>query len=307
MTLPNFICVGAQKAGTSTLHNLLKQHPDICLPKEKETHFFINGEDKYAQGISWYSQYFFTHCQEEKMIGEISPGYLYMDYIPKRLCHDLGTDLKLIFLLRNPIQRAYSGYLMTKRIAADPLDFEEAIIQEAERIGKDEKSLKMYSYGSRGLYNKQIEEYLKYFPIENMFFIVFETELIQNTKKTMQELCNFLDLSPFSFQLDIQKNIAREAKSKKLMHFLYADRFLSLRKKLKYILPSKKLRNQIKFTIGRMNSKTIVKKENIKPDTIVKLKKYFYKDIKSLEKLIGKDLSHWLSSSKEVKNEKNLL
>ena len=295
MRLPNFICVGAQKAGTTTLYHLLNQHPNICLPKEKETHFFLNGTDKYSQGLKWYSNTFFDTCPPKHIAGEISPGYMYMHYVPERIFSDIGPDVKLIFMLRNPIERAYSGYLMAKRIAAEPLDFAEAISKEKERIDRDENFQKLYSYADRGLYAKQIERYLEFFPIENMFFIVLETDFKENTQKTLSNLCTFLEVSPFSFNINIKSNPALEPKNKMLMHLLYGDYFLKLRKMLKHVLPFTKIRHQIKYKLSRMNLKKVEARDPIDPKTKKILHDFFHEDIQKLERLIQRDLSHWTS------------
>ena len=294
MRLPNFICVGAQKAGTSTLYHLLKQHPNICLPKEKETHFFLNGSDKYDRGLAWYSNHFFNKCSQNSIVGEISPGYIYMPYIPKRILKDIGKDIKLIFMLRNPIDRAYSGYLMTKRIAQEPLNFSEAILEEKNRISHSETYQKMYSYADRGFYAKQIEHYLQFFPIENMFFIIMETDLLANTEKTLYDLCDFLDIPSYDFNTNVKHNPAKEPKNKMLMHFLYSENFMKLRKILKYLLPSKKLRNQVKYMLNHINLKKIKKRVPIDDSTYTRLQNLFYEDIKQLETITGKELSHWI-------------
>jgi len=295
MRLPNFICVGAQKAGTTTLYHLLNQHPDICLPQKKETHFFLNGTDKYSQGLKWYSSRFFDTCPQNTVVGEISPGYMYMPYVPERIFSDVGPDVKLIFMLRNPIERAYSGYLMTKRIAAETLDFPEAISKEQERIHMNEHFQRIYSYANRGLYAKQIERYLEFFPIENMFFIVLETDFKENIQKTLSHLCTFLEVSPYEFNTNIKSNPALEPKKKMLMYFLYSHHLITLRKVLKYLLPFTKIRHKIKYKLSRMNLKKVESREPIDPKTKKIMHDFFYEDIQKLERLIQRDLSHWVS------------
>ena len=300
MRLPNFICVGAQKAGTTTLYHLLNQHPEICLPKEKETHFFLNGTDKYTQGLKWYSDTFFQACPQNHLRGEISPGYMYLPYVSERIFTDIGPDVKLIFMLRNPIDRAYSGYFMSKRIAAETLDFDAAIKKEKERIKINESFQKTYSYAERGLYAQQIERYLKFFPIENMFFIVLETDFKENTQKTLSNLCKFLNITPYDFNINIKSNPALEPKNKMLMRFLYSDQFLKLRKMLKHLLPFSKIRHKIKYKLSRMNLKKIESKPPIEPLTYNQLQDFFYEDIQKLETLIHKDLSHWVDKKEKA-------
>ena len=99
MKKPNFLNVGTQKAGTSTIHAILKQHSEIFLPKEKELHFF-DYEENYQKGFSWYMNYF-KDAGSQKVIGEVTIGYLYEKNAPKRILQNLGKDVKLMFIFRN--------------------------------------------------------------------------------------------------------------------------------------------------------------------------------------------------------------
>jgi len=164
MTLPNFIIVGAQKSGTTTLYDILAQHNDIYLSSTKESKFFVD-EEKYNRGIEFYSNEYFSNYNGEKAIGEIDPEYIFFEDVPQRLRYDISSNLKLIFILRNPVARAYSHYLMTYKRGWDELSFEEAIKEEPQRIQKDFFSKHHQSYITRGYYSKQIKRYLEYFPI----------------------------------------------------------------------------------------------------------------------------------------------
>jgi len=173
MTLPNFIIVGAQKSGTTTLYDILAQHNDIYLSSTKESKFFVD-EEKYNRGIEFYSNEYFSNYNGEKAIGEIDPEYIFFEDVPRRLRYDISSNLKLIFILRNPVDRAYSHYLMTYKRGWDELSFKEAIKEEPQRIQKDFFSKNHQSYITRGYYSKQIKRYLEYFPIKNMHFIIME-------------------------------------------------------------------------------------------------------------------------------------
>ena len=95
--LPNFLCVGTQKAGTSTLFEILRQHPDIFLPPEKETHFFYS-DGNYAQGASWYKAAFYSDWAGQKVIGDITPEYMFRKNVPERIKATLGADVKIVFM-----------------------------------------------------------------------------------------------------------------------------------------------------------------------------------------------------------------
>ena len=100
--LPNFICPGAQKSATTTLYEILKQHPDIYLPYKKELRFFSG--DYWDRGIDWYEQQYEDY-DGEKIVGDISPNYMRKQKIAERIYTTLGPDIKLLFMLRNPADR----------------------------------------------------------------------------------------------------------------------------------------------------------------------------------------------------------
>ena len=159
----NFYCVGAQKAGTTTLHDILIQHPEVYLPETKEAHFF-DEDEKYKKGLNWYKKTFFSNYKGEKISGSCNPEYMYFDDVPKRIYDTIGTDVKFVFIFRNPMNRAYSHYLMSKRRCYEELSFADAILEEDKRIKKDYFNKTHFSYVSRGYYSQQVERYLKYFP-----------------------------------------------------------------------------------------------------------------------------------------------
>lgn len=296
MILPNFLCVGAQKSGTTSLQDILIQHPDIYLPKEKETHFFDNGDINYSNGLSWYSNAYFSETKQQKSIGEISTNYMFLDYIPKRIYEELGADTKLIFMLRNPADRAYSQFMMNRQNFFETITFEKALALEEDRILKSEHNKKIFGYKQRGLYAKQVKNFLKYFPKEQMFFIIFETDFIKDKEKTIHRLCQFLDLPPYNFNLNIQKNIMSHPGSKLIHSILYEPSFAWLRKPLKILIDSKQKREWLKFKVRSLNRKKMTAKntQSIKKETYIQLQQYFQDDIQTLEQLIHKDLSHWL-------------
>lgn len=293
--LPNFLCVGAQKAGTTTLHDILKQHPDIFLPKIKETKFFHRNH-LYNKGIGYYLKKFFTEYKHEKIIGEIDPEYMYFDYIPKRIAENLGNDIKLLFILRNPVDRAYSHYLMSHKRGYDLLSFDEAILLEKDRINDINNDTKDYSqknhlsYIDRGFYSIQINRYLQYFDKKNMHFIIFE-EFMQNKKKHINELLSFLDVDNITIDIDIKSNQAQTVR------FINMSRFINKPNKmkekiLKKIFPLNFLRF-IKNIVNKINIQD-VKPSKLSIEDKRKIYKKYYKDeVDSLERLLNKDLSLW--------------
>ncbi len=296
MPLPNFLCVGAQKAGTTTLHDILIQHPEIYLPEIKETKFFQDNS-KYKKGLDYYEKEFFEKWNGEKAIGEIDPEYMYFEYVPERIYKHLGKDTKLIFMLRNPVDRAYSHYWMSYRRGYETETFEKAIELEQKRIKIDEFHKNHFSYIDRGFYAKQIKRYLNFFPKENMFFIIFETEFLKNRIETVKFLLKFLEVNAdVTLDLNIKSNPASMFRSRLVRDFIYETNesfYYMVRKLGKLLVPSEKLRQRILITLDKINQKPIRPPKLSESLRKKLLSQYFIDDIKDLETILGKDLSIW--------------
>ena len=214
----NFLCVGAQKSGTTSLHDILKQHPDVCLPLIKETHFF---DENYEKGMEWYFDTYFSNYQGEKICGECTPEYMFFEEIPERLYNAFGPDVKLVFLLRNPVDRAVSHYQMSTKRTFETLPFEEAVRLEDSRIQTDNFHRSHFSYLSRGFYSDQIKRYLQFFPIENMLFLRFEVDFVKNRKRTMDEVCSFLGIDGSDLNVEIKSHVGKQPRYKWMPKFIY--------------------------------------------------------------------------------------
>ena len=123
MTKPNFLIIGAQRCGTTSLYNYLIQHPQIVPSSKKEVHFF---DLNFHLGQSWYEKHF-PEVSDNILTGEASPYYIFHPLCPKRI-FDYDPSVKLIVILRNPIDRAYSHYRHIVRLGHEPLKFEDALI-----------------------------------------------------------------------------------------------------------------------------------------------------------------------------------
>jgi hypothetical protein len=235
--LPSFLIIGVQKGGTTSLYRYLEQHPSIVGAFAKEVHFFDNHtrDYKYGKGMAWYRSHFpfstykfdgkFAH---QKMItGEGSPDYIFDVHAPKRIAADL-PKVKLIILLRDPVDRAYSHYLHNFRAAWDPdrenLCFERAIAAERERLhGEYERLIQddhyfsykymHYSYLKRGLYAEQLKVWLQLFPREQ-FLILKSEDFFAQPNHTFRQVLSFLQLpswEPEEFQRFNTRNKNSEA------------------------------------------------------------------------------------------------
>lgn len=283
-----FFCLGAQKSGTTSLHDILLQNPNIGLPINKETHFFSH-DDLYTGNLEDYFKMYSEEAKGKEVIGEIDPEYLCSQKAPERILKHFGADLKFIVILRNPYDRAYSQYLMSKRRGFEDLEFEEAMANEASRT-KDNFGELYFSYKTRSLYSKQIEKYFKIFNPSNFLFIRFEEDFIANKVETINKVNDFLGLKPFSYDLSIQSNVASTPKSKLIRDFVNKPNVI--RKIGKKIIASPQIRKNIISKIDHLNRKKI--SYNTNEDLKNKLtKSVFLDDIKTLENLINQDLSSW--------------
>lgn len=204
---PDFIIIGAQKGGTTTLYDYLIQNKCVTAAYKKEIHFFDND---FERGLSWYSsrfptklkRYWHQYKHENRLItGEASPYYIFHPLCPERIARTL-PHVKLIVMLRNPIDRAYSHYQMNVRQGLESLSFETAIEVEQERIqGEQEKIINIsnytnptyakYSYLSRGIYINQIKKWSNFFP-EEQFCILNSESFFQSPLKIIEKVANFL-------------------------------------------------------------------------------------------------------------------
>lgn len=198
--LPDFLIIGAQKAGTTSLYEYLKQHPALQSNiTAKEVHFF---DEQYDKGLAWYRSNF-PAKEEGKLYYEASPYYLFHPVAPERVAGDL-PDAKLIALLRNPIDRAYSSYQHQVRAGRETLSFEEAVEKETERLEGEEAKIiadpnylsynhRKFSYVARGKYIDQIKNWNRYFKKEQM--LILESEAFwQDPDATFDEIFNFLGI-----------------------------------------------------------------------------------------------------------------
>lgn len=201
--LPDFLILGAQKAGTTSLHAYLGAHPKIAPALAKEIHFL---DYNYARGEAWYRAHFPTRLEKWRgafqLTGEGSPYYLFYPHAAWR-AKQLMPHAKLLVLLRNPVDRAYSHYHHQVRLGLETLSFEDAIEQEAERlVGEFEKILaddeyysfnyQNYSYLARGMYAAQLERWFKHFPREQ-FLILSSRDFLQQPAHELQRVLDFID------------------------------------------------------------------------------------------------------------------
>jgi hypothetical protein len=196
--LPDFLIIGAQKAGTTALYAYLRRHPDITGPSWKEVSFF---DRHYARGEAWYRGNFPNALRARGLVGEASPSYLFHPLAPERVAA-LVPAARLIVLVRNPVDRAFSHYQHEVALGREPLSFEDALAAEDDRLrGEEERMLAdpayfshawwNYTYRARGGYAEQLERWLGLFPREQLLVVPSE-DLLGEPEKTHALLLEFL-------------------------------------------------------------------------------------------------------------------
>jgi hypothetical protein len=202
--LPSFIVIGVQRSGTTTLYNLLAEHPSVLPALVKEVHFF---DLSFQKGLNWYRGHFplsSSHKSKPGIItGEASPYYIFHPHASRRMA-SLFPSMKIILLLRNPVNRAFSHYHHEVRLGFERLSFEGAIENEAARLtGEAQKIIqdenyhsfnhRHYSYLSRGYYVDQLENWMKSFPQEQVKIIKSE-DFFRSPQTVLPQILKFLDL-----------------------------------------------------------------------------------------------------------------
>ncbi len=280
LVLPNLFIGGVQKSGTTYLHNLLKEHPDVFSPKyPQEIHFFAFEYD-YQKNIKKY-QNKFRSWQGEKIIFQTSPYYLYLPAVPERIANII-PDAKFIFILRNPIDRAYSHYWHSVKYAYETLSFEDAIELETQRINHNLKFKSRYSYLDRGKYFGQIQRFYHHFGSEKVLIILFE-DLKEKVNHVIKQCATFLQVDVSLF---LQSKISERHKNhSRLPKNCHIQKISSSLKETPLLLLS--------VLIDRFNLVS-TKYPPMKQETRMMLLQYFKQDIHQLQTLIKRDLSDWL-------------
>ena len=180
--LPNFVIIGAQKCGTTSLYRFLIQHPYVEPPVTKELHFFDN---LFEEGIDWYRRCFPPPVWKDgrrTITGEATPAYLFRPYVPERMAK-VAPQARLITLLRNPVDRTYSHYHKQVRSGSETRTFEEVI--EADKSHTE--------YLSRGIYVDQLLRWSRFFSDEQMLVLKSE-DFFERPRETLKVVLDFLDL-----------------------------------------------------------------------------------------------------------------
>jgi hypothetical protein len=293
-TLPNFFILGAAKAGTTTLVDILRQHPQAYLPFDKEPMFFSR-DAFYQNGLEWYCRTYFKNAHAYPVRGEASPHYLYWaDKVATRVktVYD-DQSVRFIVILRHPVDRAYSWYWNMVREGLEELPFEQALAEEPDRLRKNIDTFRSlgsmrygYVFGSR--YAAQINHFLDCFE-PNRFLFLIQDDLLQDFNRVSQQLFRFLDLEE---HVQVRTSISNPASMPRSRWF---QRLLQGQSSMK-VLIKRFMPRQMRYQTKRALLNANAVKVDYPPmhiETRKKLQKQFQDDNRRLSELINRDLSVW--------------
>ncbi len=294
MVMPNFLIVGAAKAGTTALHTYLQQHPQIYMTPDKETNFFafegqkLNFRGIGDEAINQFSitdlatyQNLFAGVTNETAIGEACPLYLYHPKAPHNIAQAL-PNVRLIVILRNPVDRAYANYLHLIRDDREPeKDFAQALQAEPERIGNNWEWF--WHYVQLGYYGQQLKQYYGLFDKSQIRVYLYE-DLVKRSDWLIQDLFEFLQVDT-SFQPDMSIRPNKSGVPKNPLLHKLLTKPNPIKSLLKPLFPAK-MRQKIQHN----NLET----PKLSAEVRESLTALYREDLLQCQALIGRDLSAWL-------------
>jgi hypothetical protein len=296
---PDFIIIGAPKAGTTSLYHYLRQHPEVYMPEHKEPHFFAyEGETLTFRGPGddWLNeaavttteeyQSLFEEAPEDAVTGESSAMYLYEEEVSERI-DSYCPDSQLIAVLRDPVERAYSSYMHLRRDGREPIgSFEEAVAAEERRI--EQGWAPLWHYTRMSEYADQVQRFQLFEERDQLHVFLFE-DLVENTDRVVQEIFRLIGVDEtFDPDTEVKYNPSGIATSQAVHDFISQPH--SLKEWIKPLIPTS-IRSKIARSLKRLNLKS---KPELSPRVRRKLISHFRSDIFELQDNIQRDLSGWL-------------
>ncbi len=273
--LPNLIVIGARKCGTTSLHYYLSQHPEISMSKTKELNFFVK-ERNWARGLAWYESQFRSGT---RVVGESSPGYTehpYFSNVPDRMAR-VVPDAKLVYVVRDPIERIISGYIDTYGHRRDPITLADAVSDfENSRFVQASK------------YFMQLERYLPYFP-DSRVLVIAQEDLRDRRRETLRNVFRFLDVddtfvSPKFGQMKNPAHTRRKTRLGELLHSV-AEQTLGEARTIRLLGP---LPPSLKRPFTRRSERPVLD-ESLRTQLV----DYLKPDVEQLRAHTGLELERW--------------
>jgi Sulfotransferase family len=298
--MPNFFIVGAARSGTTSLDHYLRQHPQIYIAHRKETHFFAAdffpssfrgpGDEGLSQDVirdeEQYAQ-LFAGAAEAKAIGEASVFYLCFPGVAERIAQAVPNP-KIIMILREPVERAYSAYMHLIRDGRETLGFEEGLSREEERKQKGFEP--MWWYKELSLYSSQVKHYLELFGRQRVKVLLYD-ELSSNPGLMLRDIFTFLGVKEdVVVDTSVRHNLSGVPKSRKLYtlldHFIHNPSLLE--KRIRSLVPL-----QLRLVLASKAKSKLLDPVSLDPEVHAQLKEYFAEDVGKLEDLLQRNLLCW--------------
>lgn len=271
--LPNFLIIGAARAGTTAVHNYLRPHPDVFLASRKEIHFF---DGRFDQGLDWYRSHF-VGASAARAIGEATPTYLYSAEAPARMARTV-PDARLVAILRNPVDRAYSHYWMNRWQGREKFSFGDAIAAEQRRPDSEEGKVRKFTYLAPGRYLRQLDRVGEHYRREDLLVLLFD-DLRDRPDETYGSICRFL-------QID---DTFRPRELGRPVNAAIAFRSLAVRRVLRQLPPAVK---PMAKPLAKLNQRR-ASYPPLDAATRRRLVDDFEADNQALSLWLGRDLSMW--------------
>lgn len=286
--LPNFMVIGAPKCGTTSLHTILGQHPQIFTTQRKEPMFFSH--DRYQNGLQWYQDIHFSDAGGYLARGESSPFYLPSAKVTAPRIRESfdGHPIKFVAIFRDPVQRIYSHYWYRRRKYAEDVSFEEALASET----KNERN-QWNQYFQQGCYASSLEIYFQYFPREN-FHLMLLDDLASDFERSMLALSQFLGVKDDFQYTMVRDNQAAIIKNRQIYSLLKDRRnpYHNLAVALGRLFP----RILVKLVKDRATKSNMEQKKYAPMEPVMEaiLRERYRDEVMRLEEIMGRDLSAWI-------------
>lgn len=296
-TLPNFLIIGAFKSGTNSLYHYLEPHPQIFMCPAKEPSFFaFEGQEimdnVWAKKniITQFDEYkkLFSGVKDEAAIGEASPFYLVSSQAPERIKHYL-PNAKLIAILRNPVDRAYSQWQMEYRQGTEKIDnFAQAV--QVKQTGSDGTERQRFVYG--GKYFSLLRRFYDLFDRSQISVLLFDN-LLKDRIGLLKKIYNFLNVDPTFIAENISVRYNEGGLPRNMVSGFFTQKIYPHLSELKTVLPQG-VQERATALSRTLKKKLLVKPPDLSPELRSELSDLFKEDILLLQDLIQEDLSIWL-------------
>jgi hypothetical protein len=302
MRLPDFLVIGAAKSGTISLYHYISQHPEIFMCPVKECNFFAlekadwNAEYQGPVDRLWVDQHciktiegyreLFRGAASGQVIGESSPLYLFSKAAAVRI-HRHIPRVKLIAILRHPVDRAFSNFQHLRRSGIEPIaDFSEAIRSESVRHAEGWGPWPFWYYTEMGFFAKQLQTYLDLFGRQQLLVRLYD-DLRADAGRVVKDIYEFVGVSNFRADVSTRHNLGGRPRRNWLQRIIVKPNPAKIL--LKAVVPAT-VRHRVRDGIADWNTE----KPRLDPHVRSELTQMYREDILKLQELIDRDLSHWL-------------